>query len=122
MEIQRIAFEALNAGENLGLSITSGYMYDPVKSACQVFAITQNERVMRLVHECADCLNTDCPNRTESVSVRVNTSEGSYDFSAPAGANLLSLLLENDIYKRSLRRSGAVWKMYGIYKKKQSFS
>ncbi len=98
MKIQKTAFEALNAGENLGLSITSGYMYDPVKSTCQVFAVTQNERIMHLTHGCADCPDTGCPNRTESVTVKVNTSGGAFEFSAVPGADLLSLLQENEIY------------------------
>ena len=98
MQIQKTAFEALNAGENLGLSITSGLMYNPVKSSCQVFAVTQNEHIMRLTHGCADCPVTGCADRMESVSIRVNTSEAVYEFCAYPGSDLLSLLQENEIY------------------------
>lgn len=97
MEIQKVAYDALNAGETLGLTISSGFMYDPVKSSCQVFETTDNERVMRLTHGCADCSNTDCPHRMESVSVRVSNPEGDYEFSAAPGTLLSDILIDNNI-------------------------
>nr|MCR4908832.1 ASKHA domain-containing protein [Lachnospiraceae bacterium] len=97
MEIQKTAYEELDAGKTLGLSISSGYMYDPVKSSCQVFETTDNERVLHLTHNCANCSNTDCPYRTESVIVSIADEKGDYELSASPGSNLLELLQENRI-------------------------
>ena len=98
MEIQRVAFEALKADELLGLKISSGLMYDPVKSTCQVFTVTDDERVMRLTHGCSDCSNTDCPGRQESVTVIVKAADGDYEFSAAKGENLLTFFRDNEIF------------------------
>ena len=97
MDIQKVAFDALNAGETLGLSISSGLMYDPVKSSCQVFETTQDERVMRLAHGCSDCSNTDCPHRSESVTIRVSDPKGDYEYSAASGSILSDILIENGV-------------------------
>ncbi|MBO6138343.1 MAG: DUF4445 domain-containing protein [Lachnospiraceae bacterium] len=97
MEIQKVAYESLNAGETLGLKISSGYMYEPVKSTCQVFETTDNERTLHLTHGCADCSNMDCPHRVESVVVRIKAEGGDYEFTAAPGTNLMELVRENGI-------------------------
>ncbi|MCR4590917.1 MAG: ASKHA domain-containing protein [Lachnospiraceae bacterium] len=97
LDIQRTAFQVLDAGKTLGLSITSGNMYDPVKSSCQVFVTTGNERVMRLTHNCSDCPDKDCPDRHEAVTVKVADPGGEYEFTAVSGSLLSDVLMENNI-------------------------
>ncbi len=97
MEIQKVAYDAMNAGETLGLSISSGFMYDPVKSSCQVFETVDDERMMRLTHGCSDCSNMDCPHRMESVTVRISDPDGDYEFSAAPGTCLSDILIDNGI-------------------------
>lgn len=97
MEIQKVAFDSLNAAETLGLKISEGYMYDPVKSTCQVFETVDNERILHLTHGCADCSNMDCPHRTESIVVRVKAEGGDYEFTAVPGSGLMEVLKENGI-------------------------
>ncbi len=97
MQIQKIAFDALDAGSLLDLSISSGFMYDPVKSSCQVFETTENEKILHFTHGCSDCSNMDCVNRQEGISVKVRTRAGEYDISTVPGVNLFELLSENNI-------------------------
>lgn len=59
MKIQKVAYEETKAFELLGLSITSGFMLDPVKSCCQVFALTK-DNVFEMNHKCDACENTRC--------------------------------------------------------------
>ncbi|MBQ8970308.1 MAG: DUF4445 domain-containing protein [Lachnospiraceae bacterium] len=97
MAIQKVAYDALNAKETLGLDISSGFMYDPVKSTCQVFEVSENPRVLHLTHGCSDCSNTDCPNRMESAVITVKDPAGDYEIAAVLGSNLLTVLRENGI-------------------------
>ncbi len=60
MEIHKYAFDLLNAAETLNISITNGYMFDPVKSSCQVYEISPDPEVMKLSHDCSKCGKMDC--------------------------------------------------------------
>ncbi|MCR4655217.1 MAG: ASKHA domain-containing protein [Lachnospiraceae bacterium] len=97
MEIQRIACDELNAGELLGISVSAGLMYDPVKSSCQVFAVTENPRVLNLAHSCGDCSYEDCSHRRKSAKVIVRDKEGDYEFTVEPGSNLLMVLTDNGV-------------------------
>lgn len=61
---QRYAYEATRANEKIGISITSGYMLDPVKTNCLVFGISKDRNVFHLEHDCRKCERYDCPLRT----------------------------------------------------------
>ncbi len=60
MEAQKIAYEATNVNKNLGITITSGYMFNPVKTNCQVLALTSDMNLFHLEHDCSQCDNTAC--------------------------------------------------------------
>lgn len=60
MEIQKYAFDYLNAAENLDMSITGAYMFNPVKSSCQVYEISPDPEVLNLSHDCSKCGKKDC--------------------------------------------------------------
>lgn len=60
MEAQKIAYDATRAYQNLGITITSGYMFDPVKTNCQVLVLTYDSDIFHLDHDCSQCDNTEC--------------------------------------------------------------
>ncbi len=101
MEVQNLAFEGLEAKDSLGISLSSGLMFDPVKTSCLVFEVTDDANIMKLFHDCSSCSAPDCPNRSDTVTVRVEkpgrASVEKYEFSAEAGDNLMELLRENGI-------------------------
>lgn len=103
MEAQKVAYEAVKAKEHLGLSITSGYMFDPVKSNCQVFALTKNQQIFRLDHDCRECDNVNCTVRmvlpVEAVTtVTVVTSKEEKVLECKAGETLLEAMTRSGIY------------------------
>ncbi len=76
MTVQRTAWEYLRARQELGLEITSGYMYNPVKSACQVFVVSEDTCQFHVGHDCRGCPSVHCSNRhVEPVVVTICTSD-----------------------------------------------
>ncbi len=60
MIAQKTAFDALKADETLGIAISPSYMYDPVKTSCQVMQVTADESVFRAQHNCRKCGAKNC--------------------------------------------------------------
>lgn len=63
MEAQRVAWEYLNLKERFGITISSGFMFDPVKTACNIFVLTENPAIFRAHHDCRKCSNINCKQR-----------------------------------------------------------
>ncbi len=63
MEMQRTAFDALDAGNSLQLKITDGFMFQPLKSYCAIFELSKNENDFFAEHNCETCPNTSCKMR-----------------------------------------------------------
>lgn len=59
MEIQRKAFQVCGAAD-YGMEITEGLMYRPVKSACQVFLLSERPDRFFWEHDCSGCPHTSC--------------------------------------------------------------
>ncbi len=60
MTVQKTAFEVLEAAKHLGISITSGMMYDPLKSSCLVFAVSEDSCQFEAEHDCSRCPAIHC--------------------------------------------------------------
>lgn len=60
MSVQKTAFEVLHGQDSLGISITSGYMYDPVKTSCLVLAVTEDSCQFHAGHDCSRCSSVNC--------------------------------------------------------------
>jgi uncharacterized 2Fe-2S/4Fe-4S cluster protein (DUF4445 family) len=99
MEVQKIAYEETKAKENLGLKITSGYMFDPVKSNCQVFRLTGDIELFHLDHDCRECDNVNCKVRNvPHVNVTVVTTVGEKVIACKENETLLEALTRGGIY------------------------
>lgn len=79
MESQKVAWEYLHLQERFGIGISSGYMYDPVKTTCQIFILTQDTGIFKAQHDCRNCPNVTCRHRnipkTELTVTRSNVTE-----------------------------------------------
>lgn len=63
IHVQQTAFEYLHAEQELGMQITSAQMYDPVKSSCVVFALTEDSCQFHAEHDCSRCPAVNCSMR-----------------------------------------------------------
>lgn len=60
MAAQRAAWETLKLQERFGIRISEGYMYDPVKTSCQVFILSEDAGRFKAQHDCRNCSNYTC--------------------------------------------------------------
>jgi hypothetical protein len=60
MEAQKVAWEVTNAKQELGVDIMSSYMYDPVKTICQIYLLDEACKEFRTEHNCRECNATKC--------------------------------------------------------------
>ncbi|MCH1984207.1 ASKHA domain-containing protein [Ruminococcus sp. OA3] len=76
MNAQKIAFDVLEADERLGIAISPSYMYDPVKTSCQVMQITDDASVFRAQHNCRKCSAKNCSMRKiQPVTITVKNKD-----------------------------------------------
>lgn len=60
MKIQAEAYRQTNAEELLGLTLSDGYMFHPIKTSSQIYLTTEDEQIFRAQHNCRTCPNTAC--------------------------------------------------------------
>lgn len=77
MEIQKEALLQTEADKFLGLTITEGYMYRPLKTSCNVFVTTCDTSVFRSGHNCRKCPNLTCSFRSVQ-PVQVTIQKGGF--------------------------------------------
>lgn len=63
MLAQREAWKFLELKDRYGIDITSGDMFNPIKTSCQIFVLTSNEETFHAEHNCRKCTNFKCPRR-----------------------------------------------------------
>lgn len=99
MQVQRAAWECLNLKERLGIDISCGYMFDPVKTSCQVFVISEDKEVFRAEHDCRKCPNMSCKRRNvQPSSVRVRSINDCRSILTASGESLMAALLREGYY------------------------
>lgn len=60
MTIQAEAFLQTGAGERLGMELTQGYMFRPLKTSSQIYVTTEDTEAFRVHHNCRTCPNVTC--------------------------------------------------------------
>ena len=105
MEVQREAWEYLNLKERFGIDISCGYMFDPVKTSCQVFVLTEDASVFRAQHDCRKCPNVSCKFRNipmeeavNKIQITVKTADDTRTFLLEKGESLMDALLREGYY------------------------
>lgn len=72
MDIQKEALRQTNGEELLGLELSSGYMFRPIKTSSQIYLTTDNEKIFKAQHNCRTCPNINCQHRhVEPLKIRV---------------------------------------------------
>ncbi|MBE5949140.1 MAG: DUF4445 domain-containing protein [Lachnospiraceae bacterium] len=103
MEVQREAWESLSLKETLGIDISCGYMFDPVKTSCQVFVISEDADIFKAQHDCRKCPNIDCryrniPDDVQGIEITVKKGNEIKKLLYKAGQSVMDLLIENSYY------------------------
>lgn len=76
MEAQKAAWETLHLKERFNIDISEGFMYDPVKTSCQVFILSDNTAEFRAKHDCRFCDNYSCKHRkVQPVQITVHKGD-----------------------------------------------
>lgn len=98
MEIQKKALFASGAAD-YGLEITEGLMYRPVKSACQVFLLSNDKDQFFWEHDCRKCPNTSCRMRRKPpILLEIRSNTRTLRIQAEKGACILDILREWDLH------------------------
>lgn len=98
MSIQKKAYDVTCAGEE-GIDIKPSFMYDPVKTVCQVYLLDDNKERYHPEHDCSNCSNLTCKRRKiPFVTITVRTKEGEQKIHARKSENLLAILQEHNLF------------------------
>lgn len=103
MEAQMVIFEKCRAKEELGMGISSGYMFDPVKSSGQIFVLSEDEALFRAQHDCRTCTAVNCkmrkvPNKASNIVISVKEKAETYSVECREGQTIMEALLEHGKY------------------------
>lgn len=78
MKIQAEVLHQLKADQILGLRITEGFMYSPLKTSCNVYMTSEDPNLFKAQHNCRKCPNVTCSLRhIEPVTVTVQKARNS---------------------------------------------
>lgn len=97
MEMQKRIYEACEA-EKIGMGISSGYMFDPVKSSGQILVLTEDEQVFKAQHDCTKCTAVNCKMRKTPVSLTMIEKEKEETLLAEKGRTVFEVLKEHGKY------------------------
>lgn len=98
MEAQKLIYTECEAGK-IGMGISSGYMFDPVKSSGQILIISEDEKVFQTQHDCRKCTAVNCKMRKiPEVTLTVWDGEKEETFLCEKGKTILDALKENGKY------------------------
>ncbi|MCI6468275.1 MULTISPECIES: ASKHA domain-containing protein [Faecalicatena] len=100
MEVQKKALEVTD-GENLaGIRIKESYMYDPVKTTCQVYLLDDQIERFHIKHDCSQCPNLSCKLRDiPEVTVKAAGVQGGIiEITGRKDQTLMEMLTEHGIF------------------------
>lgn len=99
MESQKTAWEHLELKRRFGIEISSGYMFDPVKTSCQVFILTEDREMFKAHHDCRKCPNVNCKLRNiPDTEVIVHKGGETNTILVKEKESLLEALIRQDYY------------------------
>lgn len=99
MEMQQVMHRQIRAEELLGIGITSGFMFDPVKTSCLILILTDDEKEFRMQHDCRKCSAVHCKLRKVApVMIEVIENGKSYRIPCAEKQSILDALIAHDVY------------------------
>lgn len=99
MESQKAAWEHLELKRRFGIDISTGFMFDPVKTSCQVFILTEDADSFKAQHDCRKCPNIHCRLRNiPDTEVVVHRGAETKRILVKEGESLLDAFIRQEIY------------------------
>ncbi len=99
MESQHVAWEHLKLEKRFGIGISTGFMFNPVKTSCQLFILTDDEKVFKAQHDCRKCPNINCKMRNiPKAEVEVYRGTESRKILVEEGEFLMNALVREGYY------------------------
>ena len=98
MESQKAAWEHLELKRRFGIDISTGFMFDPVKTSCQVFILTEDADSFKAQHDCRKCPNIHCRLRNiPDTEVVVHRGAETKTILVKEGESLLDAFIRQEI-------------------------
>lgn len=99
MEAQKTALEITKGREILGIDITEGFMYNPVKTTCQIYLLKEKSEEYHIEHNCRECPAIHCKSRkVEPVKITVLGKGENRIILCKEEESILQALNENGIF------------------------
>lgn len=99
MESQKTAWEHLELKRRFGMNISSGFMFDPVKTSCQIFILTDDADSFKAQHDCRKCPNIHCRLRNiPDTEVVVHRGQDTKTILVKEGESLLDAFIRQQVY------------------------
>lgn len=99
MEAQFEAWKHLELKRRFGIDISTGFMFDPVKTSCQVLILTNDEKTFKAHHDCRKCPNLNCKMRNiPDTEVKVHKGKEIQTIAVKSGESLMDALIRENYY------------------------
>lgn len=99
MEAQKVAWEVTKAKEILGIDIKESFMYDPVKTLCNIFILEEGLDKYKAEHNCRNCNSIHCKRRNVlPVDITVKGKEETYVIQCKENQSIMEAMKENGKY------------------------
>lgn len=100
MEVQKKALEVTGGEAAAGIRIKESYMYDPVKTTCQVYLLDDQKERFQIEHDCRRCPNLSCKLRNipEITLVVEGVKGGPVRITGRKDQTLMEMLKEHGIF------------------------
>ena len=99
MTIQREAWKHLELEKRFGMGISSGNMFDPVKTSLNVYILSENADVFKAQHDCRRCKNFSCRFRNLPPSqITLKNGNEVKEFEVSHGETLMAAMIRVGCY------------------------
>lgn len=99
MTIQREAWKHLELERRFGIRISSGKMFDPVKTSLNVYILTEDTGTFKAQHDCRRCSNFSCKFRNLPPSrIIVKNGSTTKEFEVGHGETLMAAMIREGCY------------------------
>lgn len=99
MDAQKAAWEYLELKKRFDIDISCGFMFDPVKTSCQIFVLTEDKSIFKAQHDCRKCPNVNCKLRKiPDAEILVHKGTETGKIFVKDGVSLLDALIQEKYY------------------------
>jgi uncharacterized 2Fe-2S/4Fe-4S cluster protein (DUF4445 family) len=96
---QRVILDETGADHGLGLGLTEGYMFTPIKSIGYIVVLTEDETIFRLKHDCRACGALNCKLRKDyCVNIDVIRGNSIYSLKCREKESLMEAMIRQGCY------------------------